>query len=75
MKKEIKTNNRLPIENKLNKYIVRYSKTYDLDLEVEAINEIEAVNNADELIGNSTRQELSDKAQKGYWEQWEIEEI
>ena len=50
------------------KYIVNYSQTNDLQIEVEAKDKEEAQAKASEILENKTDEELKDMSQKGYWE-------
>lgn len=57
------------------KYIVCYSKTQDLQIEVEAKDREKAREKSDEILENKTSEELDNESQLGCWEHTDTEEV
>jgi len=58
----------------MNKYIVNYSQTNDLQIEVEAKDKEEARELADNILETKTFEENVENSQKGYFECWAVDE-
>lgn len=58
----------------MTKFIARYTQTNDLEIEIEAKDQEEAKIIADKILENMSYDETLNKSQKGYWENWAIDE-
>ena len=55
-------------------FTVRYSKTYDLDIQVQAEDKDQAKNKADEILNQKSNDILLEEAQSSYWDNWVVDE-
>lgn len=55
-------------------FTVRYTKTYDLDIQVQAEDQDQAKNKADEILNQKSNEILLEEAQVSYWDNWAVDE-
>ncbi len=52
---------------------VRYTKTYDLDIQVQAEDQDQAKIKADEILNQKSNEILLEESQASYWDNWAVD--